>query len=52
VIKLSTANGRNAVKLSDEKGKNTGDAATVQRTKEELGYQDRHWEEANEASRW
>jgi nicotinate phosphoribosyltransferase len=52
VIKLSSANGRPAVKLSDDMGKNTGDKATVQHVKEALGYVDRHWEGANESSRW
>ena len=52
VIKLSSANGQPAVKLSDEMGKNTGDAATVSRAKKILGYTDKHWQEADEASRW
>lgn len=52
VIKLSSANGNYAVKLSDESGKNTGDAATVRRAKEAFDYKDKHWDEADEAARW
>ena len=50
VIKLSSANNRPAVKLSDDMGKNTGDSATVQSVKEALGYVDKKW--ADESSRW
>lgn len=52
MIKLSSAEGRHAVKLSDDMGKNTGDPAIVQQVKERLGYVDRHWDGANEDSRW
>ena len=52
VIKISSANGRPAVKLSDDLGKNTGDQETVKRVKQELGYVDKHWEGADEKSRW
>ncbi|EAU38574.1 hypothetical protein ATEG_01817 [Aspergillus terreus NIH2624] len=37
VIKIATANGRPAVKLSDNMGKNTGDKETVQSVKKRLG---------------
>ena len=40
------------MKISDDIGKNTGDAATVQRVKEELGYTDKHWIGGNEKERW
>ena len=52
VIKLSSANGNPAVKLSDDLGKNTGDSATVRKVKEVFGYVDKHWEGAEEKSRW
>ena len=52
VIKLSSADGTPAVKISDDLGKNTGDAATVRRVKEELGYIDKHWIGGNEKERW
>ena len=52
VIKLSSANGQPAIKLSDEMGKNTGDLTAVKRAKEMLGYVDKHWKEGDESSRW
>lgn len=52
VIKLSEANGRPAVKLSDNVGKNMGDAATVRRVKEQLEYSEREWAGADETKRW
>ncbi|KAI9706679.1 MAG: nicotinate phosphoribosyltransferase [Candelina mexicana] len=52
VIKLSSANGRPAVKISDNIGKNTGDKATVEEVKQRLGYKEKKWEGGNEESRW
>ncbi|MCJ1322353.1 nicotinate phosphoribosyltransferase [Xylographa vitiligo] len=52
VIKLSSAEGRPAVKLSDDLGKNTGDQEEVEKAKKQLGYVDKHWEGGNEQSRW
>ncbi|KAF9886439.1 nicotinate phosphoribosyltransferase [Aspergillus nanangensis] len=52
VIKIATANGRQAVKLSDNMGKNTGDKETVQSVKQRLGYVEQRWEEGDESNRW
>ncbi|KAI9656388.1 MAG: nicotinate phosphoribosyltransferase [Alyxoria varia] len=52
VIKLSSANGRPAVKISDNMGKNTGDSATVAEIKQKLGYTEREWSEGDERRRW
>lgn len=52
VIKLSHAEGRPAVKLSDNKGKNTGDEELVRKAKEAVGYEEHEWREGDEAHRW
>ncbi|KAJ5698153.1 Nicotinate phosphoribosyltransferase [Penicillium macrosclerotiorum] len=52
VIKIATANGCPAVKLSDNIGKNTGDEAKVQEVKKQLGYTEQRWAEGDESNRW
>ncbi|KAL6859872.1 nicotinate phosphoribosyltransferase [Amphichorda felina] len=52
VIKISSAAGRPAVKISDNIGKNTGDKATVERVKKELGYIEHEWAGGDETARW
>ncbi|WVQ96831.1 nicotinate phosphoribosyltransferase [Kwoniella sp. CBS 9459] len=44
VIKLNQINGKNCVKLSDDKGKYTGDVEEVKRAQEELGLPAEHEE--------
>ena len=52
VIKISSAEGNYAVKISDNAGKNTGDKDTVQKVKKQLGYQEKEWEGGDEGKRW
>lgn len=51
VVKVNSANGKPAVKISDNISKNTGDQATVERVKHELGYVEKEWEDGNEQDR-
>lgn len=52
VIKIASASGRHAVKISDNIGKNTGDKATVHEVKQRLGYTEKSWEGVDESTRW
>jgi nicotinate phosphoribosyltransferase len=52
VVKLSSAAGNEAVKISDNIGKNTGDKATVEKVKRELGYIEKDWKQGDETTRW
>ncbi|SMR52240.1 unnamed protein product [Zymoseptoria tritici ST99CH_1E4] len=52
VIKLSEANGNDAIKLSDDKGKNMGDEGLMRSVKEQVGYTEKSWRDGDEAHRW
>lgn len=52
VIKIASASGRHAVKISDNIGKNTGDKATVEEVKQRLGYTEKTWAGGDESTRW
>lgn len=52
VIKIASASGRHAVKISDNIGKNTGDKATVDEVKQRLGYTEKSWAGGDEKTRW
>ncbi|KAH7126791.1 Quinolinate phosphoribosyl transferase [Dendryphion nanum] len=52
VIKIASAQGRHAVKISDNIGKNTGDKLTVEDVKQRLGYTEKTWAGGDEKTRW
>jgi nicotinate phosphoribosyltransferase len=52
VIKISSANGRPAVKISDNIGKNTGDQQKIAEVKRALGYEEKEWAGGDETTRW
>ena len=52
VIKISSAGGRPAIKISDNMGKNTGDSELINEVKGRLGYTEQGWEGVSEAQRW
>ncbi|PSN69836.1 nicotinate phosphoribosyltransferase [Corynespora cassiicola Philippines] len=52
VIKIASASGRAAVKISDNIGKNTGDKDTVEEVKQRLGYKEQTWAGGDEKTRW
>jgi len=52
VIKLSEAQGRAAIKLSDDRGKSTGADELVRRIKQEVRYEEKAWVGGDEAHRW
>ena len=52
VIKLSSANGSPAIKISDNVGKNTGDEETVHKVKQSLGYIEKACAKGDERTRW
>ncbi|KAM3455266.1 hypothetical protein MY3296_002454 [Beauveria thailandica] len=52
VIKLSSAAGRPAIKISDNIEKNTGDKDLIQKVKEQIAYVENKWEGGKEDARW
>jgi nicotinate phosphoribosyltransferase len=52
VIKLGSAAGNPAIKISDSTGKNTGDKDKVTEVKRRLDYEEREWAQGDESHRW
>lgn len=52
VMKMTEANGRPVVKLSDHRGKHTGDKTLIEKVKRLVKYQDGDWEDGDESRRW
>ncbi|KAJ6790275.1 hypothetical protein PWT90_07506 [Aphanocladium album] len=52
VIKLSSAAGRPAIKISDNIEKNTGDKELIEKVKKQIAYVENTWEEGREDARW
>ncbi|TQV96410.1 nicotinate phosphoribosyltransferase [Cordyceps javanica] len=52
VIKLSSAAGRPAIKISDNIEKNTGDKELIKKVKEQIAYVENTWEGGKEDARW
>lgn len=52
VMKLIKCGGGNAIKLSDDIGKNMGDMKTVSEVKSLMGYVEKSWEFGDESKRW
>lgn len=52
VIKISKANGRFAIKLSDDQGKNMGDDELMRMVKRQVGYEEKSWRGGDEGHRW
>lgn len=52
VMKLISCGGGHAIKISDNIGKNMGDATTVLEVKKRLGYVEHSWTGGDEAHRW
>ncbi len=52
VMKLSSADGKPAVKISDNIGKNTGDSEILAQIKRKLGYEEKSWDGGDEKGRW